>query len=184
MERLGVEVVRGLDLDDLAEVHDRDPVGDVADDGEVVGDEQVGQPEVRLEPLEQVDDLRLDRHVEGADRLVADDDLGLDGERPGDADALALAAAELVRIALDERGVETDQLEQLGDARLARLARREVVDAQRLGQDLADGLARVEARVRVLEDHLELPAAAPQVVALERQEVGRRRGRSSRPAAG
>ena len=36
----------GADLDDPAEVHHRDPVADVADDREVVGDEQVGQAEL------------------------------------------------------------------------------------------------------------------------------------------
>ena len=35
------------DLDDPAEVHHRDPVGDVAHDGEVVGDEQVRQARAR-----------------------------------------------------------------------------------------------------------------------------------------
>ena len=76
-----------------------------------------------------------------------------------------------MRVALHERRVEADQLEQLGDPRGAGLARGKAVDAQRLGQDLADGLARVEARVRVLEDHLELAPPLPQVLALERQEV-------------
>ena len=83
----------------LAEVHDRDPVADVLDDAHVVGDEQVGQAELALEVLQQVEDLRLDRHVERRDRLVADDEVGLEDERPGDPDALALAAGELVRIA-------------------------------------------------------------------------------------
>ena len=64
---------------------------------EIVRDEQVGQAEPLLQVLQQVDDLRLDRHVERRDRLVADDELGLDGQRAGDADALALAAGELVR---------------------------------------------------------------------------------------
>src|SRR5581483_10438182 len=41
VERAGEEVARGRELDDLAEVHDRDAVGDVADDGEVVRDEEV-----------------------------------------------------------------------------------------------------------------------------------------------
>ena len=76
-----------------AEVHHPDPVADVLDDREVVGDEQVGQAELLLEVVEQVQDLALDRHVERRDRLVADDELGVQGERPGDADALALAAA-------------------------------------------------------------------------------------------
>ena len=45
---------------------------------------------------------------------------GIDGERAGDADALALAAGELVRIAPHVVGTETDQLQKLGDAVLER----------------------------------------------------------------
>ena len=41
VERLGVG-----DLDDLAEVHHRDAVADVPDDGQVVGDEDVGEAEL------------------------------------------------------------------------------------------------------------------------------------------
>ena len=65
--------------------------------GEVVGDEDVGDAELALQALQQVDDLRLHRDVERRDRLVADDQRGLDRERAGDRDALALAARELVR---------------------------------------------------------------------------------------
>jgi hypothetical protein len=39
----------------------------------------------------------LYRHVEAADRLVADDQLRLERERPGDSDALSLSARQLVR---------------------------------------------------------------------------------------
>ena len=85
------------DLDDLAEIHDRDAVGDVANDREVVRDEDVRQPEVALQRLEQVDDLRADRDVERRDRLVENDQLRTERQRAGDADALALAAGELVR---------------------------------------------------------------------------------------
>ena len=63
------------DLDQLADVHHRDAVADVLDDAQVVGDEQVGQAELVLQVLEQVEDLRLDRDVERRDRLVADDQL-------------------------------------------------------------------------------------------------------------
>ena len=84
-------------LDDLAEVHHRDPVGDVADHAEVVRDEQIRQAELVLKLLEQVDDLRLHGHVERRHRLVGDDQLRVQRQRPGDADALALPAGELVR---------------------------------------------------------------------------------------
>ena len=55
-------------------------------------------PSSLLQVLEQVEDLRLDRDVERGDRLVADDEVRVQGERARDADALALAAGELVRI--------------------------------------------------------------------------------------
>jgi hypothetical protein len=62
---------------------------------------------------QQIDDLRLDRDVERGDRLVADDDIGLHGERAGDRDALALATRELVRVAAGEGGIEPDRREPL-----------------------------------------------------------------------
>ena len=45
--RLRVQLVPVGDLDDLAEVHDRDPVGDVPHHRQVVRDDHVGQPELR-----------------------------------------------------------------------------------------------------------------------------------------
>jgi len=69
----------------------------VADDVQVVRDEDVGEAEVALQVLEQVQDLRLNRDVECRDRLVADDQLRVDRERARDTDPLALAARELVR---------------------------------------------------------------------------------------
>ena len=88
---------RARKLDELAQVHHRDAVGDVADDAQVVRDEDVRQPELRLEVLEQVEDLRLHRDVQRGDRLVGDDQLRVERERPRDPDPLPLTARELVR---------------------------------------------------------------------------------------
>ncbi len=79
--------------------------------GQVVCDEQVRQVELRLQILEQVDDLGLDRHVERRHRFVADDQLGPQRERAGDPDALALAAGELVRITVVVLGIEPDEFQ-------------------------------------------------------------------------
>ncbi len=65
-----------------------------------MGDEKVRQFELLLQIFQQVDDLCLNRNVERRDRLVADDETGFDRQGAGDADALALAARELVRIAI------------------------------------------------------------------------------------
>ena len=130
---------RWRELDGLAEVHHQHAVGDVADDVEVVRDEDVGQAEVALQVLEQVQDLRLHRDVERRDGLVADDQLRIDGERAGDADALALAAGELVREAVVVLRVEADDLEQLLDAALDLGRRcRCLCTSSGLGDDEAD----------------------------------------------
>ena len=70
-ERLGVGVLLVAEqlapvgqLGDPTEVHDRHPVADVLDDAHVVGHEDVGQAELTLELVEQVEDLGLDRDVE------------------------------------------------------------------------------------------------------------------------
>ncbi len=89
-------LLRG-ELDDLAEIHDRDPMGHVLDDGEIMTDEEERKAELALQVLQQVDDLRLDGNVERGDRLVAHDEVGLGGERARNGDALALSAGEFVR---------------------------------------------------------------------------------------
>ena len=91
-----VQLVRAGQFHHVAQVHHRNAVGDVLDDVQVVGDEQVGQAQALLQVRQQVDDLGLDGHVQGRDGLVADDKLRLDGQGPGNADALALAAGKLV----------------------------------------------------------------------------------------
>ena len=172
------------DLDDAAEIHDGDAVGDVAHHGEIVGDEDVGEPQPLLQLHEQVHHLRLDRHVERRDRLVADDEARVERERAGDADALALAAGELVRIALGHVGQQADH---------ARSARRRARDRHRgspatpctsSGSPMMSRTchARIERAVGVLVDHLHAPADRPHallvvggdVLALEHDAAGRR----------
>ena len=98
MARRGEQRVAVGDFDDVAEVHHGDAVADVAHHRQVVRDEQVGDAELGLQVHQQVDHLRLHRDVERRHRLVADDQLRVQRQRAGDAEALALAAGELVRI--------------------------------------------------------------------------------------
>src|SRR6266436_7425449 len=98
MARLGKERALICDLDDLAEIHDRDPIGDMLHHCEIVGDKDIAEPETALQILQKIDDLRLNRDIERRDRLVADDEARLDSEGAGDADALTLPAGEFVRI--------------------------------------------------------------------------------------
>ena len=66
---------------------------------QVMRNEQVGQSPLLLQLLEQVEDLGLDRNIQGADRFIANQQPWFDRQGTGDPDALALTAAELAGIA-------------------------------------------------------------------------------------
>ena len=152
-QSLGVRVERiaeqrrhvGL-LDDLAGVHDRHPVAHLGDDAQVVGDQHDGRAGLVAQVAHEVEDLRLDRHVEGRRRLVGDQQLGLAGKGHGDHHALGHAARHLVRERLHAalRVGDADHPEQLEDPRLGDLALQVAVDAQDLRDLLADLVDRIE----------------------------------------
>ena len=67
----------------------------------------------------EVQDLGLDRDVERSDGLVQQKDAWLRGERPGDRDALALAAGERPRQGGHLTVVQADLRRELRDPRRA-----------------------------------------------------------------
>ena len=93
--RAGDELLARRALDHPAGVHDDGAVADVAGAGDVVGDVEVGDAALVLEPLHQVEDAHPDRDIEHRDRLVGQEQHGIDGQGPRDGDALALTAREL-----------------------------------------------------------------------------------------
>src|SRR5207244_12379624 len=81
-------------------------------------------------------------------------------------------AGELVRIAVHRFGAHSHLVEELLDHSLFFAARRrELVNANRLADDLAHRHARVQARVRILKDDLHLPAERTHVRLREREDV-------------
>ena len=63
-----------------------------------MANEQVAEAKLVLEVVEQVQNLSLNAHVEGRNRLVADKELGFQGEGAGNANSLPLASRKLVRV--------------------------------------------------------------------------------------
>ena len=135
----------------------------MADDGKVVRDEEVGELELLLELLEQVDHLRLDRDVERRDRLVGDDEVWVDRERARQTDPLALTPGKLVWVAICRVGGQADRLQEIAHAGRGLAPSRQPVRPQRLANDPADTVAGVERGEGVLEDHLHPPAQRPQL---------------------
>ena len=107
-----------------------------------------------LQVDQQIDHLGLDRYVERRHRFVTHDQARPERQRPRDANALTLAAGELVRIVQHLIRPEPDLFEQLGDPLPLFVAGRHVMDAEWFAHDIASRHARIEGRERILEDDL------------------------------
>src|SRR3989442_9496451 len=157
MDRTAENRLDRADLDELARIHDRDAVAHLRDDTEVVRDQEERHRIGAAEVAEDLEDLRLDDHVERRGRLVCDEQLRLEDEGERDHDPLAHPARELVRV-VAEAVIRNPHRPQDVRSPLGRLVRfdRAVVCANRLDEVLADRHERVQARHGILEDQREL----------------------------
>ena len=160
-----VELARRPLLGDDGAVHHDDPVGDRQRLGLVVGDVDDGEAEGLLQLADLVADPAAQLGVEVRERLVEEQHLRLEHQRPGDGDALLLAAGELGGEARLEAG-EPDEREAVGGA--------------------AGGLALVVAReAQAVGDVLHHRHVREERVGLEHHRhvaVGRRQPGDVRPA--
>jgi hypothetical protein len=106
----------------------------------------------------KLEDRGLHGHVERRGDLVADEEIRLGGERPGDRDPLPLAAGQLRRIALERPARQAHELEQAPHLLLGVPAAEVPQGTRGPGDGAADAVQRVQRVVRVLEDDLDAPA--------------------------
>ena len=141
-------------LNDAAEIHHGDAMAEMRDDREIMREQEMRDVLPALQVDQQIDDLGLDRDVECADRLVADDQAGPERKRPCNADPLALAAGKLMRTVPHVFGPQPHLLEQFCDPLPLVAACGEAEDAERFADDIAHGHPRIEGSERVLKHDL------------------------------
>ena len=171
--RLGEHLLARAFLDHAAVAHDDDALADRADHRQIVADE--GEREMHLagQLLQEPQHLRLGRDIEAGNDLVGEHEIGAQHHGAGDADALALAAGQFVGITLDGRARQADTVEHaVHQIERRGAARSEAVQQDRLDQNAADGMPRIERRHRVLKDHLHAAAQWPAGALVERGDVG------------
>jgi hypothetical protein len=111
-----------------------------------VGDEHDGLVEVALQPDRLLLEFGSHDRVDGAERLVHQEDVGVRCQPARDADALLLASRELARVAVRDVAVESDGVEQLEGLLTCDLARH-AVEHGHGGHVVDDGEMREQARV-------------------------------------
>ncbi len=194
--RLLEDLARWPLLDDPPAIEDDDPVADPLGEIHLMGDDDHGHALVgeRLHDAEHLAD-RLG--VERRGRLVEQHDVGLHRQRPGDRDALLLAARQRRRV-LPRLVGEPDLAQQLGSAGLRRAARH-AEHGERTDRDVAQNREMGE-ELEILEHHphalaqlahvallvLQIDAVEDDAAAIDRlQHVGapqqRRFSRAARP---
>ena len=170
-------------LHHAAALEHRDVVADLLDHVHGVGDYHQGHAGLAVDVAQQLEDGVRAAGIERGGRLVAEDHLGLAGERAGDGNALLLPAGELAGIALRllRKTNAVEQLESTGAVCLRHLAGG---GEEREADVVQHGLLRQQAKV--LEDHRHATAIRAKLLARKRGDVtaidldDARRGRSSR----
>jgi hypothetical protein len=122
----------------LAMKHHCHAVAEMADDREVVGNKEVGDAGAFLDLNKQFHHPGLRGEVQRRNGFVADDELGVQGQGPGDGDTLALAAGELAGQPLCGTVGQLDLIQEFGDTFVGGLPFH-LTDGERFGEDLLDG---------------------------------------------
>jgi len=148
-------------LDDPARVHHGNAIGQLVHDAEIVGDEQDRHAELLLQVAQQLEDLCLDRDIQGRGGLIGDQQTRPGGERHGDHHALFEATGELMWIGVQARlGIGNPHaLEQFEGAAARLCVRDALVEADRLHHLCTHRGHRVQTGHRLLEDHGDLLTA-------------------------
>ena len=85
-------------FDNLTGVHDRDFMGGLRDNAQVVGDQQYAHAALCLEVIKQRENLSLDRDIQSRGRLVRNEHVRIGRQRHGDHDSLTHSTRKVVRI--------------------------------------------------------------------------------------
>ncbi len=154
-------VARAL-FHDTAQIHHHHLVGDVFHHGKIVADEEIGEVVLLLQVGEEIEDLRLNGNIEGRDRFIEHENFGIEHERPGNGNALALAAGKHVGVAVVVFRTQTHACHHGAGFFLALGFWRFRIDQQRLFQNGADFLAGIERAVGILKNDLHFGPQRPQ----------------------
>ncbi len=129
-------------------------------------------PSLPLQADDQVQHLGLHRDIQRRNRFVSDQELGVQRQCPGDADALTLATGKLVRIAMRGPCIEPHDIKQFIHALLTFCGYTHLMHVQRLAHGLPDASPRTQRPIWILEYSLYPLPVSEHLLPIEAREVG------------
>lgn len=135
-------------------LHQGDLVAEMSRDGQVMGDEQVGDSCPFLQVRQQVDDRCLDGYIEGRRGFITDHEtrLGRNGSRDGD--PLLLAAGEGMWIPRCGISLEPAEFKQFTHPATKCFPPGKTMNLERFPDDRPDAHPAVQGAAWILEDDL------------------------------
>ena len=147
-----------------ARIHHQHVISHLRHHTQVMGDQHDRRPELLLQIRQQIQDLRLHRHVQGRRRLVRDQQVRVVDERHRDHRPLPHPTRELMRILIEPprrlRNTHPAQHVHRPAAGLASAGLR-MMHPVRLSDLPTHRVVGVQRRQRILEDHRHVPAPQP-----------------------
>src|SRR5262245_42153528 len=138
-------------LDDAAQVHDGDTVGNMLHDRQILGNKDVGQAEIPLQIGTQIDALRLYGDDQGRYWLVAHDHIRFQSQGAPNHQALALSTRELMGETHHLVGPQSHLFKKLANPSPDLRASQMLEVAQWLSDNVLGAHARIERGVGILE---------------------------------
>src|SRR6185503_14676466 len=112
---------------------------------------------------------RANRNIECRNRLVANNKLRFNCESARDRDSLPLAAGEFMRVSLTISRVETDKTKKLGHTIAPATCGNDIMQCERLTDQLSHGHAWIKRRIGILKNDLRLAPKGPQFLLAKRE---------------
>ena len=157
---VGQHHVAAVDLHDAATIQDRHALAPAMGHGQIVGDQQQRAAELLAQLSQSSHHLASNGHIKAGGWLVRDHQRRAQGDGQGNGQALAHAAAELMRIGAEAVGTDAHLLQQLlGSLEAFCVAHVRPVGAQCVQQMSTHGHQGVQACHRILKNQSHRPAA-------------------------
>ncbi len=169
-----IDVSALAQLDDPSCIHHHDVVTVLGHHAEIMGDQDDGRFELVLQPVDEVQDLGLNGHVQGSRGLVGNQEVRVQRKGHGDHGPLAHSAAELMRILPGPllRPGDPNQLKEIDGLLDTLFLGGAPVGLEDLGDLIPNTVDGVEGRQGVLKDHADLgPPDVAHLLGRKLQEV-------------
>ena len=120
---------------------------------------EISQAEFFLKIHQKIQNLSLNGNVESGNRFIADNKFRFEHQRTGNSNTLSTSAVKLMRICHIKAGSKTDDFHDMVDPFVHfTTVFANLINDERLGYQLADIHASIQAGIGILKDHLHLRA--------------------------